>query len=87
MKCKDCFVYRDNWCSSTNDSPDPDIERECGFFEPKELTDLPLERALRMARQWSQGFPITVRAGEARAYHALCARLIEEELRRQGNAG
>ena len=32
MKCKDCACYKDEWCSMVNDSPDPDMERDCGNF-------------------------------------------------------
>lgn len=32
MKCKDCAIYKDEWCSIMSDSPDPDLERDCGHF-------------------------------------------------------
>ena len=32
MKCKDCACYKDEWCSMVNDSPDPDMERDCAHF-------------------------------------------------------
>lgn len=32
MKCKDCACYKDEWCSMVTDSPDPDMERDCGHF-------------------------------------------------------
>ena len=32
MKCKDCACYKDNWCTMVTDSPDPDMERDCGHF-------------------------------------------------------
>lgn len=32
MKCKDCAYYKDEWCSMVTDSPDPDMERDCGHF-------------------------------------------------------
>lgn len=32
MKCKDCACYKDLWCTMVTDSPDPDMERECGHF-------------------------------------------------------
>lgn len=32
MKCKDCACYKDEWCSMTTHSPDPDMERDCGHF-------------------------------------------------------
>lgn len=32
MKCKDCACYKDEWCSMITDSPDPDMERDCGHF-------------------------------------------------------
>ena len=32
MKCKDCANYKDEWCSIMSDSPDPDMERDCGHF-------------------------------------------------------
>lgn len=32
MKCKDCACYKDEWCSIMSDSPDPDMERDCGNF-------------------------------------------------------
>lgn len=32
MKCKDCACYKDEWCSMITDSPEPDVERDCGHF-------------------------------------------------------
>ena len=32
MKCKDCACYKNRWCTMVTDSPDPDMERECGHF-------------------------------------------------------
>ena len=32
MKCKDCACYKDQWCTIVTDSPDPDMERDCGHF-------------------------------------------------------
>lgn len=32
MKCRDCACYKDEWCSMVTDSPDPDMERDCGHF-------------------------------------------------------
>ena len=32
MKCKDCACYKDRWCTMVTDSPDPDMERDCGHF-------------------------------------------------------
>ena len=32
MKCKDCACYKNEWCSMVTDSPDPDMERDCGHF-------------------------------------------------------
>lgn len=32
MKCKNCACYKDEWCSMVTDSPDPDMERDCGHF-------------------------------------------------------
>lgn len=32
MKCKDCAIYKDEWCSIMSDSPDPELERDCGHF-------------------------------------------------------
>ena len=32
MKCKDCANYKEEWCSIMSDSPDPDMERDCGHF-------------------------------------------------------
>lgn len=33
MKCKDCACYKNEWCSMVTDSPDPDMERDCGHHE------------------------------------------------------
>lgn len=32
MKCKDCACYKNEWCSMVTDSPDPDMDRDCGHF-------------------------------------------------------
>lgn len=32
MKCKDCACYKNEWCTMVTDSPDPDMERDCGHF-------------------------------------------------------
>ena len=32
MKCKDCACYKDMWCTMVTDSPDLDMERDCGHF-------------------------------------------------------
>lgn len=32
MKCKDCACYKNEWCSMVTNSPDPDMERDCGHF-------------------------------------------------------
>lgn len=32
MKCKDCACCKDNWCTMVTNSPDPDMERDCGHF-------------------------------------------------------
>ena len=32
MKCKDCACYKNERCSMVTDSPDPDMERDCGDF-------------------------------------------------------
>ena len=32
MKCKDCACYKNEWCSMVTDSPDTDMERDCGHF-------------------------------------------------------
>lgn len=32
MKCRDCVCYKEEWCSIMSDSPDPDMERDCGHF-------------------------------------------------------
>lgn len=32
MKCKNCACYKDEWCSMVTNSPDPNMERDCGHF-------------------------------------------------------
>ena len=34
MKCKNCVNYKEEWCSIMSDSPDPDMDRDCGHFVP-----------------------------------------------------
>lgn len=38
------------------------------------------QRALRLAREWSQGHVCSLRDGEAEAYHAMFAAMLEESM-------
>lgn len=42
-----------------------------------------LERAIRLAKKWSQGYVCTLREGEAAEYHKLALALMEQEKRRR----
>lgn len=56
--------------------------REMQVVMKKEGSDMTVEYALRLARQWSQGHICTLREGEAKEYHKLVASLLEKELSR-----
>ena len=36
------------------------------------------QRALRLAREWAQGYKCTLRDGEAAEYHSMFAAMLEE---------
>ena len=39
IKCRNCINYRHEWCEKVNDSPDPDLERDCQYFKQKTNAD------------------------------------------------
>ena len=39
MKCRNCVNFKSEWCEKVNDSPDPDLERDCQYFKQKTNAD------------------------------------------------
>ena len=35
VKCKNCAIYSNQWCTLIVDSPDPSLERDCQYFIQK----------------------------------------------------
>lgn len=55
MKCKDCACYKNEWCSMVPNSPDPDMERDCGLFI-RARRWIPVEERLPDEYGWYLGF-------------------------------
>lgn len=55
MKCKDCANYKDEWCSIMSDSPDPDMERDCGHFIRAQRW-IPVEERMPEPMEWVLAF-------------------------------
>lgn len=32
IKCKNCANLKNDWCDKKNDSPDPELVRDCGYY-------------------------------------------------------
>lgn len=39
IKCRQCVNYKNEWCEKVTDSPDPDMVRDCQYFQENTNAD------------------------------------------------